>query len=156
MANKIRIKDTGLNKVGGTVTYTPVNGGVWTNLDTFVMRGEFTVQTTNNDAQRTDPANSSNLTFESNEIAAIQAPRFTLQGTVLGSNSTLIKNIIQFGRSKGIKRLSGGAGIIEGMPEVANDTHDYISVIIKNITFTDNTKNSENYINFTIQLEQVR
>jgi len=155
MGTKIRLKDTGLNKVGGTVDYTAVNSGAWTDLSTFQLRGEFTVNTTNNVSTKTDSSNSSQLTFVPNEISAIQGPRFTLQGLVSATDTTLIANIINFERSKGVKRISGGAGLIAALPEVLTDTYNYVSVIVKNVTFSEVVKNGENYINFTIQLEQV-
>jgi hypothetical protein len=152
----IQLKDTGLNKVGGSVVYNPVNSGTWIPIKGFTIRGEFTVNGTNNVTTLTDTSNTSQLTFQSNELTAIQAPRFTLQGLVEASDATTIGHIINLGRSKGIKRLTGGLGMIAALPEVATDTYEYVSVLIKNITFSEVVANDTSFINFTIQLEQVR
>jgi hypothetical protein len=159
MGQQIKIKDTGLDKVGGSVTYSAVTYGIdnWIDLDGFTFRGEFTVNTTNNVATKTtiNYFSGESLDFQSNEIAALQAPRFTLQGLVSAGDSTKIRAIVNLGRTMGIKRISGGMGLINALPEVATDTYNYVSVIVKNITFSEVVSNGEDKINFTIQLEQV-
>ena len=153
MTNVIRIKDTGLDKVGGTVTYTQIDSGNWIDLSGFVMRFEFTVLATTHQATQVD---GDKLTFFPNEVTGVQAPRITLQGLIDATNATTISNIIQLNRTMGVKRLSGGIGVISGMPEKLTDTYDYISVIIKNITMSEVLSNDKEFANITIQLEQVR
>lgn len=152
MSSTIRIKDTGLNKVGGTEVFTKINSGNWTELKGFSLRGEFGTQGTDYQSQR---ESGGLLTWKSNEVTALMSPRFTLQGLVDATDATLIANIIKFGRSKGVKRITGGLGLIAALPEVATDTYSYVSIKINNITFTEVQANSTNYINFTIQCEQV-
>lgn len=150
---KIQIKDTGLNKVGGSVIYTPVASGAWISLSSFNLRGEFTVNTTDNQSLRS--SDSSMLSFKSNELSTLLPPRFTLSGAVLATDNVTIQNIVKLGRSKGIKRITGGLAMISALPEKQVDTYDYISVIIKNITFSEIVADSKDYVAFTIQLEQV-
>jgi len=155
MANTlIRIKDTGARTVGGTTVYTQIGSGAWLDLSGFSLTGEFTLNSTNNVAFKEDT--NGHLTFQANEVSALQAPRFTIRGVVPASSSTLITQIVQLGRSKGIKRITGGLGLVDALPEVATDTYEYVSVIIKNITFTEIVKGDKVNIGFTIQLEQVQ
>lgn len=152
----IQIKDTGKRNTVGSVIYTQVNSGNWISLYGFTLTGEFTVNTTNNVTQRNDTGDSTLLTFESNEVAAIQAPRLTLRGLVPAASTSTITNIINLGRTKGIKQLAGGLGFIDAMPEVVSGTPNYIYVIVKNITFTEAVGTDNVNIAFTIQLEQVQ
>lgn len=155
MANTtIRLKDSGLDEVGGTAVYNQVNYGNWLPLDGFTLRGEFTVQKTEFASTRTDPTNESLLTFKANEIASVLPPRITIQGLVDATDVLTISDIVDMGRSKGIKRLTGGLGLIEATYDGA-DTYAYWNVLITNITFSEVVRNGTSYINFTIQAEQV-
>lgn len=157
MANTlIRIKDTGARTVGGSVDYTQVGSGAWIDLSGFSLTGDFTVTGTNNVSFQENTSDTTLLTFQANEVSALQAPRLTLRGIVPATSTALITNIINLSRSKGIKRLTGGLGMIDAIPEVATDTYQYVSVIIKNITFTETVSGDDTNINFTIQLEQTK
>lgn len=155
MVIRYRLKDTGLDNVGGNLIYTPIDSGNWIDFNVSSNRFEFTVNTTNNVATRTNSTNASLMDFKSNEVSALMSPRFTLRGLVKASDAATINNLINLGRSKGIKRLSGGLGTISGLPEVQTDTYDYISVVIKNITVSEVINKDEDYADMTIQLEQV-
>jgi hypothetical protein len=155
MSTTYRLKDTGLDKVGGTAVYTPVNSGNWITIPTVSNRFELTVQTTDFGALRTNPSNTSLMDFKPNEVSSLLSPRMNIRALIDATNPTTITNIINLGRSKGVKRLSGGLGVISGMPEKATDTYDYISVLIKNITISEVIANGNTYADITIQLEQV-
>ena len=160
----ISIKDTGLNKVGGTALYTPANSGNWLDLYGFSLNGEFNVNTTDNDAYRNE--DSSNLTFSSNEISSINAPRFTLRGIVpLSTSATTIGHLLNMRTTKSVKLLTGGLGLIDNYSDAVSVVKgagnvNAIYVIITNVTFSEesvdtNDSGNENIVNFTIQLEQV-
>lgn len=159
MAGVIRIKDTGLDVVGGTETHAKVTYGVdnWVPLNGFSLTGEFTVKGTNNEASRTSGNYFAGtaLTYNPNEIAAIIPPRFTIRGLVNAEDSTLVRAIVNLQRTLGIKRLTGGIGLIDALPEVATDTYEYVSILIKNVTFTERIQNDKKYIDITINAEQV-
>lgn len=157
---QVAFKDTGLAKASDSVgTYTAVYDG-WLLLSGFTCRGEFTVNTTDYASYR-EESNGSVLSFKPNELTAILPPRFTIQGLLLATDSTRIEALIRMGRSKGIKQMAGGLGVISAIKEaneadVPNFTsHDYIYVLIKNITFSEVLAEDKAYVNFTIQVEQV-
>lgn len=156
---KIRIKDTGLNKVGGTKDFINITYGVdnWIPLDGFSLRHEFNVMTSDNQSTKTtgNYFSGQTLNFQSNEVTGIISPRLTLQGIVATSNATKIRALIGLNRTMGIKQLSGGAGIIDAYPEVATDTYNYISVIVRNFTISEVVLDGTEYAKITIQLEQV-
>jgi len=156
MANgeTVRIKDTGLNKVGGTETYPKVNSGNWIDTTSNSVRFEFNTKTTNNESSQSDTAG--NLTFNSNEVTAVIPPRFTVAAKVAVGDAQGLQDMIMLGRSKGVKRLSGGLALIAALPEVETDTYPYVSVIIKNITPSETMSKSDEWVVFTIQMEQVR
>jgi len=155
VTTKIRIKDTGLNKVGGSVIYNKVSAGAWIDLSAQRINYEFNTKTTNNEAAGLVDGNG-DMTFSANEVTTIIPPRFTIENYVLASDAQTLSDMIMLGRTQGIKRLSGGMGIISALPEKLVDTYDYISVIVKNITPREVLMNSTDYIVFTIQLEQVQ
>lgn len=157
MANSIiQILDTGKRTPDGSVDYTQVNSGSWIDLYGFTLRGEFTNSSTNNAGQRDDTSDSTKLTFIPNETAAVIAPRFTIQGLVPSSSTETITNIVELGRTKGIKQLAGGLGLIEALPEASLTSPTFVYVIIKNITFSEVVATDVTNIAFTIQLEQVQ
>jgi hypothetical protein len=155
------IKDTGLDKVGGSAVYTPVNSGDWIPLYGFQLTSEYNTQTTDNDAFLNDPLDSSKVKFQSNETTAILAPRLTIRGLVEGGPADTITHIIDLGRSKGIKYIYGGLGTIWSSPDSFVTTGDDLSnqravaVIVKNITLTETIADDDGHIGVTIQLEQV-
>jgi hypothetical protein len=155
MTTTYRLKDTGLGEVGGSQIYTPVNSGKWLEIPTVANRYELTVQTSDFTALRTNETNTSLMDFKSNEVSALMAPRMNIRALVNVTDATKISAIINMGRSKGIKRLSGGMGVISGMPEKDTDTYDYINVLIKNITISEVLSSDDTYADITIQLEQV-
>lgn len=151
--NKIEIKDSGLNEVGGSIVYTQINSGGWIELPSTRLNSEFTTKTTNNDSSIDD---GTFFTFNSNEITAIISPRFTINCLIQASNSTLISNLIQIQRSPSIKQLTGGSGLISGLPDkIVDGSRDFVYVLIKNMTFSEVVAEGVNYIKCTIQLEQV-
>lgn len=150
---KLRIKDTGQNTDSGSVIYTQVNSGSWFDLTGFSFIAEFTTLTSDHQTQVVE---SGLFTFSPNDMVGIQAPRFTIQGLVESSNTSLIQNIIKLNRTLGVKRISGGSGIISALPESATDTYTYVPVIVKNITLSDVVRNGVDYVSMTIQLEQVK
>lgn len=149
----IRFKDTGLDEVGGSVLYSTINSGNWFTMYGFSITFEFTTLKSDNQSTQVSEGE---FVYINNEVAGVQAPRITLQGLVPVSDSTLIQNIVKLNRTIGIKRLSGGLGVINALPEVETDTYNYISVIVKNITIREELVNDTEYANITIQLEQVR
>lgn len=160
---KVRIKDTGLNKVGGSLTYNQVDSGNWIDLATTRINYEFNTKTTSNEGSVVD--SNGDLTFQSNEVSAIIPPRFTVSAWVLADDTQTIQNIIKLGRTQGVKRLTGGMGVISALPEKQVDLGtsnnvgvdlDYISVIVKNVTPSEVKNNSTEYIKLTIQMEQVK
>lgn len=156
VSDEIQILDSGLNKVGGAILYPRVNSGSWIGLNGFTLRGEFTVTSTDHSSTLDDPSDSGKLTFKSNALTKVLTPRYTLQGVILASDSQKIKDIVELSRTKGIKQLSGGTGLIKALPEASLTSPVFIYVLVKNITFSEVEANGDTYINFTIQLEQVR
>lgn len=162
MADKtVRISDTGLNKVGGAVTYNQIDSGNWINLATTRINYEFNTKNTNNEGSVIDV--NGNLTFQPNEVTAIIPPRFTVNAFVLADDTDKIQNIIMLGRTQGVKKLSGGMGVISALPEKESEyfesideTLDYIYVIVKNVTPSEVKSDNEEYVRLTIQMEQVR
>ena len=150
---KIRIKDTGLNRVGGTKIYSTVSDD-WIELHGMSLRHDLTVMTTDN--QSTKINDDGELTFQSNEITGVQSPRLSLQGVVEISDVDMVKKLIKLDRTMGIKQLSGGAGIISAYPEAQNDTYDFIYVILKNFTIAEVVRDGTDYAKITIGLEQVQ
>ncbi len=148
---KIRIKDTGLNKVGGTKKYSTATDD-WVDLDGFQLRHEFTVMSSDNQAPVIDDGK---LTFTSNEITGIQAPRLTMQGVIATADINKLQLLLDMRRTLGIKEISGGAGIIPAYPGAYVDDYNCIAVILKNVTMSEVVKDGTEYANITIQMEQV-
>lgn len=151
----IQILDTGKRVITGSVIYTQVNSGSWISLPGFNLTGEFTLNTTTNVGQRSRTDDSSFFSFTSNEVTNLQAPRLTLRGLVPASDTSTLTNIINLGRTKGVKQLAGGLGFIDALPEVLGTSPKYIYVIIKNITFSEVYSEDKSNVGFTIQMEQV-
>lgn len=153
MDTRIQILDTGRNSVNGAQIYAQVNSGNWIPLSGFTLSGNFGVSSTNHASFQ--EADASNLSFLPNEAAALQAPRFTLRGIVPADDNATIQNIIKLQRSKGIKQLTGGLGLIDSLPEASTTSPVYIHVIIKTVDFSEVYASDKKNITFTIQLEQV-
>lgn len=153
----IYIRDSGKLKPSDSgTTYTQVNSGTWQQLNGFTISADFTNDITSNDANRTNSTYSHLLTFNSNEVVQIQAPRFTLRGVVPITDTTAITNLINFSRSKGVKRIKGGLGLFDILSDIEAGTEDAIDVIFKNTNMTEIYNDDTSNISFTINLEQVR
>ena len=151
---KVRIRDTGkLNADDTSATYTAINGGNWLDLLGVSMRFEFTSTKTNNVATLSD---GDLLTFKSNQKSAVQSPRITIQGLVKSTESETIKTLVQMERSKTVQQISGGAGVIDALPEASSTSPVYIHAFITNLTYSEVVRNGTDYVDMTIQLEQVR
>lgn len=152
----VRIKDTG--KVNGddiSPTYTQIDSGNW--ISFYGTQLSFTLDTTFNDkvSSLTDPNAQHLITYKSNEIGALKAPRITLRGVLETSDKQSLTNLTLLQRSKGIKQISGGAGFISALPEKKTDTYEYVNVIIKNLNVEEVVRNGTNYLKFTANLELV-
>lgn len=150
----IKIADTGLNEVGGTVTYTQVDSGSWIDFTGFRFGFQFPATATDNSTQVL--ADSSNLTFSPNEVESLSAPRISMAGLVdIDTNSGVITKLIQLQRSLGVKRLAGGLGVFGVLPEASGTSPNYISVIITNISVEENLRGSTNTVAVTVEFQQV-
>lgn len=152
--NKIQLLDTGKAEVGGSVIYTQANSGNWLDLSGFTLSGAFNGNKSNHVSFQ--EADDSNLTFMNNEMVAIQGPLFTLRGLIPASNTTTISTLISLHRSKGIKQLAGGMGLINALPEATGTNPKYINVIISRINFSEKYSTDKGNIDFVIELEQVK
>jgi hypothetical protein len=158
---KIRIKDTGLNKVGGTEIHPKVASGAWLDLDGFRLTYEFNVLNTNVEAYKDITyLGGKRLDYAKNAPTILVPPRITLQGIIktadhASGNMSTLQNLLLMRSTFGVKRISGGYGVIDILPEVATDTHKYISVIITNITVTEQSRDSTDTVAVTVQLKQV-
>ena len=161
----LKLKDTGLDKPDGTELYSKVTF----NTDNFVPLGgtrltsEFTTNATQGTTTR---ISNGEFSFKNSEVTAVLPPRWQITGLIPASETELIKAIRKLQKTLGIKELTGGLGTISAMDEVRIGTYtpegggedisyDYIYVIVKNITMSEVISNSVDYVNVTIQLEQV-
>lgn len=164
--NTLRIRDTGLDEVGGTEIYSKVEYGSENDLiplGSSRLNSEFTVNTTDYKSTR---LSNGELDFVSNEISSVLPPRWQVNGLIPASNVEQIQAIRKLQTTLGIKELTGGLGLISAMPEKQTGTYtpqngspttyDFIHVIVKNVTMAEVLSRSTEYIQVTIQLEQVK
>lgn len=155
----IIIKDTGKDSPLGTEKFNKVNNGQWIELPSGSINFEFNIISTNYESMVID-SSTGYFKPQSNEVSAVLPPRITVRCLVPADDTTTIKNIILLGRSRGLKLLSGGLGVIDAIPEAIDETYGAenrkaIYVIIKNIAPSEIVRNGVNYTSFTIQMEQV-
>jgi hypothetical protein len=65
-----------------------------------------------------------------------------------------MKDLEELRRHKGVKRITGGINILSALKD-GTDTHDYVEVMITNLTYTENYQNDTTNVNFTLQLKKV-
>lgn len=155
----IIIKDTGKDAPNGTNLFTKINNGEWIELPSGSINFEFNTISTNYESMVVDETTNF-FKPQSNEVTAILPPRITVRCLVPATDTATIQNIILLGRSRGLKMLSGGLGVIDALPEAVDETYGTetrkaVYIIIKNIAPSEVIRNGTNYISFTIQMEQV-
>lgn len=152
MSKRIRIQDSGaLN----SQTYENVGLPDWIELPSDRLTYEFTVKQSNHEAAVVGEGNS--LTFNSNEVSAIIPPRFTVNFYIPATDTARINKLIALQRSKNIKKLTGGMGLISAIPEKFTEgSDDIIFINIKNMTGSEIISEDKEFIKFTLQLEQVQ
>jgi len=156
---KIIIKDTGKNTPNGDIVFTQQNGGTWIEVPSGSLTFEFTTVSTNYESMLIDDA-TGYFKPQSNEVSSVLPLRITLRGLVEATDTPTLTNLINLQRSRGLKLLSGGMGVINAMPNTVEETYfsevrKCIYVIVKNVTMSEIVRNSANYVNITIQLEHV-
>ena len=153
------IKDTGLDKVGGTVKYSQSGSGNWMSLFSSRLNVEMTTKSTNYASGQIDPT-TQNLTFNNDELSAVLPPRITIEAMMPINDQTskdLMKEILMLQRTLGVKYLKGGLGLLDVMPNNLVDGGDnVIAILVKNIVPREVVDNATTYIALTIQAEQIK
>lgn len=150
---RLRIKDTGLESVSGSEIYTKANSGNWLDLYGFTIAANYRNLVSTNEGHINE--DSSNFGHSENAQTGCAPPRYTIRGTVAAADATnILTKLVAFRKSKGVKRLSGGLGVIDADKD-GDDTYSYINVIIVNLTISEVLASSTDYIDFTIEVLRV-
>lgn len=151
MSKQIKIQDAGVENASA---YSGVGLPDWVTIPSDRLTYEFTVKTTNHEASIYEDGE---LDFNSNEIAAIIPPRFTVNFYIRASDKQKIRDLIRLQRNTNIKKITGGMGLISAIPESFTEgDDDIVFVIIKNMTGSEVVAEDTEFIKFTMQLEQVK
>jgi len=146
-----RIKDTGLD-IEGNASFTAYASGAWIEFpsNNFIFEGNIGDEGKAGFVKEDD----STLDYFKNDTTILHPPRITMRGIIANADSTKLAQLWALRKSRGVKRLTGGINVISAIKD-GTDTHDYINVIITNVTFTENYVGDNTNVSYTVQFKQV-